>query len=290
MFGTQAGVVVVQRVRRFGGAGSGWLQGSAGFRGAGNGILAARRRAALSRPPLGNVKLSTGAAHRTEPADYTRPEGRLVHVTNTGVQASKQQMTKGTADIEAVFRRHHASLYAYAVRLSGDPEAASDAVQGAFVKLMENEVRSAEVGVWLLRVVTNALRDEARRRTRERRLHREYPDQLAVLLPTRETPPDEQEQRDETIRRVRVALEQISERNRQLLLMRESGYSYREISEVFGLRYGSVGTILARALKQFERVLLGSGDPPSGNDRRERDGSTGGVGPRDGRQGVAENR
>ena len=41
------------------------------------------------------------------------------------------------------------------------------------------------------------------------------------------------------------------ERDRLLLLMREEGFSYREISETVGVKEGSVGTLLSRAQKRF---------------------------------------
>lgn len=50
---------------------------------------------------------------------------------------------------------------------------------------------------------------------------------------------------------IRRTLEQLPERDRQLLLLRAESYRYREIAVVLGLNEGSVGTLLARAKRVF---------------------------------------
>ena len=44
---------------------------------------------------------------------------------------------------------------------------------------------------------------------------------------------------------------QLSERDRQILLMREEGFRYEEIAKSIDVAPGSVGTLIARALKRF---------------------------------------
>jgi len=61
--------------------------------------------------------------------------------------------------------------------------------------------------------------------------------------------------RAEEIQRVRRALEVLSQRDREMLLLRQEGFSYREIAEVAGVSHRSVGTILARALQRFAAEL-----------------------------------
>jgi RNA polymerase sigma-70 factor (ECF subfamily) len=59
------------------------------------------------------------------------------------------------------------------------------------------------------------------------------------------------------VERVREALETLSPRDREMLLLRQEGFSYREIAEVAGVSDRSVGTILARALQRFAGELTG---------------------------------
>ncbi len=52
--------------------------------------------------------------------------------------------------------------------------------------------------------------------------------------------------------KVREALDRLSLRERELLLLRAEGYSYRDLAAVLELHEASVGTLLARAKRAFE--------------------------------------
>ena len=58
----------------------------------------------------------------------------------------------------------------------------------------------------------------------------------------------EREQRAED---VAAALERLSERDREVLLLWNSGNSYQEIAEQTGLAIGAIGTTLARARRRL---------------------------------------
>ena len=51
-----------------------------------------------------------------------------------------------------------------------------------------------------------------------------------------------------------IAMDELPERDRHLLLMREEGFSYQEIAAAIGVAPGSVGTLIARAIKRFTAV------------------------------------
>jgi RNA polymerase sigma factor (sigma-70 family) len=55
--------------------------------------------------------------------------------------------------------------------------------------------------------------------------------------------------------RVRDALLRLSERDRAILLMRESGFTQAEIAAAVGTTTKSVGTLTARALAKLAAVL-----------------------------------
>jgi DNA-directed RNA polymerase specialized sigma24 family protein len=50
-------------------------------------------------------------------------------------------------------------------------------------------------------------------------------------------------------------LEELSPRDRTLLLLRHEGYSYRELALALRIRESSVGTLLARARARFRDAL-----------------------------------
>jgi RNA polymerase sigma factor (sigma-70 family) len=58
-------------------------------------------------------------------------------------------------------------------------------------------------------------------------------------------------ERSERIEAVRAALNRLNLRDRQALLLRHGGYSYREIAAALGLAETSIGTTLVRASHAF---------------------------------------
>ncbi|HSK20318.1 MAG TPA: sigma-70 family RNA polymerase sigma factor [Longimicrobiales bacterium] len=156
-------------------------------------------------------------------------------------------------DAARLFEEHHESLLRYLVRLTGDLDTAHDAAQEAFVRLVSKPPRDTHLRAWLFTVATNVVRAGAS--TRRRR---------AALLaaggargphgdpgPT----PEDSAIAESDRSRVRAALAALPEKERVMLLMREEGFSHREIAEAVGTTTGSVGTMLARALDRLAALL-----------------------------------
>ena len=151
-------------------------------------------------------------------------------------------------DFETTFDELHPGLFRYCHRLTGDPDLADDVAQEAFVRLYDHEVEGDErsVRAWLFRTATHLVRDRYRVDENRRRLLEANPVRPAEL-----DAPDRRVQREEDVTRVRGALEGLKERDREMLLARYEGFSYREIAEAFDVAPGSVGTLLARAETRF---------------------------------------
>ena len=149
-------------------------------------------------------------------------------------------------DFEAIFAKLYPSLFRYLNRLTGDPDVAADIAQEAFVRLLQRPLPEADARRWLFTVGTNLVRDWARAGERQRRLLKD-----SYRGPTPPVMPDESAERSQRIAAVRAALAQIAPRDREILLMREEGFRYAEIADVVGVAPGSVGTLLARALRRF---------------------------------------
>lgn len=149
-----------------------------------------------------------------------------------------------------LFARHHAELYRYVARFTGDADLAEDVVQDVFVRLAERPpADQAHVRGWLFRVATTAAIDAMRGARRRLALMRDRPERL----PMGDPPPDPAAalERAETRRRVREALTGLAQRERVVLLMREEGFAHREIAEAVGTTTKSVGTMIARALEKL---------------------------------------
>ncbi|CAN5615134.1 RNA polymerase sigma factor SigX [soil metagenome] len=157
-------------------------------------------------------------------------------------------------NVAEIFEEHHEALFRYLVRLTGDEDLAADATQEAFVRLVERPPPHERVRAWLFTVGTNVVRDDARLRRRRFELLSGSPDRVPVGdSPLR---PDAVLEREELRRSVRGAMESLSERDRTLLLMREEGFTHREIADAVGTTTKSVGSMVARALQKLSTRLV----------------------------------
>lgn len=157
--------------------------------------------------------------------------------------------SRGAAvDVERLFHRLYPPLFRYLHRLTGDPDTADDAAQEAFVRLTRQKLPEDEVRPWLFTVATNLIRDRARKSERHRRLQAHVPTAKPAIAP------DVSTERSERIAMVRAVLDRVPERDRTMLLMREEGFKYEEIARAVDVAPGSVGTLLARAAKRFEKA------------------------------------
>lgn len=154
-------------------------------------------------------------------------------------------------DFESVFDGVYPALFRYCQRLTGDPDVADDIAQEAFVRFLDRGIEGEPkaVRVWLFKVATHLVRDGVRTRDNRRRLLTVNP-----VKPSARTSPDAQLEQNDRIRAVRAVLDELDPRDRQLLLMREEGFSYREVAEAVGVAHTSVGTLLARAQQRFVRT------------------------------------
>jgi RNA polymerase sigma-70 factor, ECF subfamily len=150
-------------------------------------------------------------------------------------------------DADRLFREYHVPLVRYLTRRLGDRDWAEEVAQETFLRALRQE-RLANERAWLFTVATNLVRDGARQESRRRR-------HLELLRASEsgrvvESPATAMERAEERAQ-ARRALEQLGERDREALLMREEGLNYEEIAEALGLSVGSVGTTLARARRRL---------------------------------------
>jgi RNA polymerase sigma-70 factor (ECF subfamily) len=156
-------------------------------------------------------------------------------------------------DVERYFDEHAQPLFRYLVRLTGDADLANDAVQSAFMRLVERgSIRGVE-RAWLYTVATNSALEELRSSARHRRVLAANPWRAPMADPPRD--PQERVEGADRATRAREALMSLSEKERSALLMREEGFSHREIADSLATTTGSVGTLIARALIKFAEAL-----------------------------------
>jgi RNA polymerase sigma-70 factor (ECF subfamily) len=154
-------------------------------------------------------------------------------------------------DLAEVYRTTYRALVRFLYRKVWDAERAEDLAQEAFARALVHKPQNARG--WLFIVAANMARDEARRAARERR-------HLTLLQaePQEGEPDSDDRLESESDRsRVRAALEELSPRDREVLLLWDSGLSYEEIAAQTGLARGAIGTTLSRARRRLVQAYEG---------------------------------
>jgi RNA polymerase sigma factor (sigma-70 family) len=155
-------------------------------------------------------------------------------------------------DFDATFDQHYPSLVRYCQRLTGDADVAEDIAQESMVRLFDNRVTGPDFGIraWLFKTATRLLRDRYRVGQNRVRLLSEFP-----VRPTEPEAPDASLERKEVRERAREALDALAPRDREILLMRYSGFTYKEIAASIDVEATSIGTLLSRAERRFAAAV-----------------------------------
>ncbi len=148
---------------------------------------------------------------------------------------------------ERLFREYHATLVRYLTRRLGDRDWAEEVAQETFVRALRQDTIVNERS-WVFAVAHNLVRDGARRDARNRR-HLEL--MAAEVREAQVESVDLTLERAQDASFARKALEQLGERDRQALLLKEEGLDYAEIADVLQIEKSSVGTTLSRARKRL---------------------------------------
>lgn len=153
------------------------------------------------------------------------------------------------AEFRCLFDDRFEPLFHYLDRLSGEPALAADLAQEAFIRLYRRGSMPDTPASWLVAVAHNLFRTSRRNDGRRRALR-------ATRTPASFTgdpapAPDAALEREERRKAARAALERLPERERRLLLLRQEGFSYREMARALQLEETSVGSLLLRAKRAF---------------------------------------
>jgi RNA polymerase sigma-70 factor (ECF subfamily) len=163
--------------------------------------------------------------------------------------------TTAPIDLDTVLEEHWPRIYGVLFRLTGDPDDAEDLALEVFYRLHRKPPPANDalnLGGWLYRVAMN-LGYNALRSARRRARYEQEAGIQALESEASAEPASEVERRIER-QQVRAALARLKPREAQILILRHSGLSYTEVAAVLQVAPGSVGTLLARAEKAFEKA------------------------------------
>jgi RNA polymerase sigma-70 factor (ECF subfamily) len=157
--------------------------------------------------------------------------------------------------IEILFGRYRESLYEFFSRLSGNRVASEDLVHDVFVRILQYRSSYRESNrfvTWMYQIARNARADYLRK-------HRLAPREALTLAPPKHdiTTPSRQLEANEEKALLQCAMMQISESNRELLILaRYQEMKYVDIAELLGVELSVVKSRVHRAMKELREVFL----------------------------------
>ncbi|HEV7241409.1 MAG TPA: RNA polymerase sigma factor [Thermoanaerobaculia bacterium] len=157
-----------------------------------------------------------------------------------------------------IYDRYSGRIYNFAFRFLKNAEAAEDATQEVFVKMLRHANQfhgDAKLSTWLFSITANWCRDYLRKADNK---SKESDDVLVTLPASSEHSPDRTLERRENEQRVRRALATLTAEQREaILLSRYQGLSYAEIAQIAGCSEGAVKTRVFRAMETLKKTLAG---------------------------------
>lgn len=183
---------------------------------------------------------------------------------------------------KTLVERYQRKVFSVALGMLKDKEEARDVAQEAFVKVyryLDHFKGDASFYTWLYRITVNICIDVMRRKGGAKGEAVEFDETLAMdvseanlgALGTRlGTNPQKSALRRELAEKIQAALEQVPEKHRAILLLREvEGMSYEDLARTLEIPKGTVMSRLFHARLKVQKVL---------NEYLELDESTSGVG------------
>ncbi|MCJ7626306.1 MAG: sigma-70 family RNA polymerase sigma factor, partial [Anaerolineaceae bacterium] len=163
-----------------------------------------------------------------------KPDWRKPGISETTIHPFQPARRSWQHDeFENIFNAHWAKIYAVLYRLTGSPEDADDLALEVFWRLWRTPPKQdGNVAGWLYRVAMNLGYNNLRSSSRKR-----YETEAGQLVLEKEISfsPEGELNRKMEREEVQNALKKMSPRQANLLILRHTGLSYREIADVLKL-------------------------------------------------------
>src|SRR5260221_5984366 len=188
------------------------------------------------------------------PPSKSRETGEMKHLSDQELMRIVQAGDLFPAS--EIYDRYSARIYNFAYRFLKNSEAAEDATQEVFVKMLKHANQfhgDAKLSTWLFSITANWCRDYLRKAENK---PKESDDVLVTLPASGENSPDRNLEQKENEQRIRKALAALTPEQREaILLSRYQGLSYAEIAQISGCSEGAVKTRVFRAMETLKKAL-----------------------------------
>ncbi|AMA73495.1 MULTISPECIES: RNA polymerase sigma factor SigX [Aneurinibacillus] len=163
----------------------------------------------------------------------------------------KQTSSAASDNFKDLFKAYYPYVVWQIMRIIKDQSQAEDIAQEVFLQLYHTDRTVIQnIPAWLTKAAIyaayNSLRSEKRRTARDKKQN--------IEAETYSPSSEEKWFQQEEIASVRQVLMNMEERERTLLLMKYSGFTYKELAQAVNVEQSSVGTLLARAKTKFRNM------------------------------------
>ena len=149
-------------------------------------------------------------------------------------------------NFDEIYNNYSKKIYLQAFYILNDRSSAEDITQEVFTKLYKSPPRDRTfIGGWLIRVAKNLALNYLR--SEKNRIKREEKTYTPTLY-------EQPQQLIENTNSVRHVLSKMDNRDKTILLLIHSGFTYDEIAFALKISYSSVGTYVSRAQKKFREL------------------------------------
>jgi RNA polymerase sigma-70 factor (ECF subfamily) len=180
-----------------------------------------------------------------------------------------RSMLAGDEDALAVlYRRRHASIYRFALQMSGSPALAEDVTQEVFMALLRDgrsyDSKRGPLNWFLLGIARNLMRQRLGREQFYAPLAEDPSDLPAAIQPQHKSDPLAELSRNQTIEAVRQAVLSLPPRYREVVVLCElQELSYVEAAGVMNCAIGTVRSRLHRARALLVEKMRSAGEENS---------------------------
>lgn len=182
-----------------------------------------------------------------------KPDARSEIKHATDAELVRRALRGSDPAFGELVRRHQDVLFRHAVRMTGSPDDAADAVQSAFIKAHRGLGRCRDperVGAWFFRIGANACKDllKSRRAT--------VPVEEVAGLEAEEGDPEREAERSRVRSDIDRALDSLAVEQREAFVMKHvEGWSYTEMSEILDVSVPALKMRVHRAREELQGLL-----------------------------------
>jgi RNA polymerase sigma-70 factor (ECF subfamily) len=190
------------------------------------------------------------------PASDERNKWEMKHLSDQELMRLVQAGDVSPAS--EIYDRYSSRIYNFAYRFLRNSEAAEDATQEVFVKMLKHANQfhgDAKLSTWLFSITANWCRDYLRKADNKAK---EAEEVLFSIPAPAELAPDRNLERRQDEQLIQKALAVLTPEQREaILLSRYQGLSYAEIAQISGCSEGAVKTRVFRAMETLKKALAG---------------------------------